>query len=309
MEIIYGIKNIRRYNSPVVAIGVFDGLHRGHRKILLSAVKKARRIHGTSMVVTLFPHPQKEDSLSSLKHRLRLIEELGIGVCIVVGFNKAFSKISAQDFIKKILVKKINARYVYIGTNFRFGRNAQGDIRVLKEFAAKNNFGLKVFNLARHGIKTVSSSFIRRLIKRGSLDTAGKLLLRPVSVFGKVTRGSSRARKMGFPTANIKPQHEVLPPAGVYAAEAFLNHRKIPAVCYIGTRPTFSAGPKRRKVKFLKPHVEAHIINFNRDIYNKELEIRFMKRLRAEKKFASVEALSKQIKKDLNSTRKFFALH
>jgi riboflavin kinase / FMN adenylyltransferase len=139
MIIITRISKIRKFKNPVVVLGVFDGLHRGHRNILQSAVKQARKIKGTSIALTFFPHPQKEKSLYSLKHRLRLISELGVDVCIVINFSASFAKMSANNFIAKILVTRIHARFVYIGENFNFGKGALGDYRLLSIRARENN--------------------------------------------------------------------------------------------------------------------------------------------------------------------------
>ncbi len=165
MKIIYGIGKIRKLRRPVAALGVFDGLHLGHRNILRAVVKKARRIMGTSLVLTFFPHPQKKESLYSLEHRLRLIAELGVDICIVVNFSRSFAKISAQDFIAKILVKKIQVNFVYVGRNFRFGNKAFGDQKLLAASAKEYKFGLKIFNVVQSAGLTVSSTAIRRLIK------------------------------------------------------------------------------------------------------------------------------------------------
>ena len=221
MKIIYGVNRIKKFKKPVVALGVFDGVHRGHRVILRSAVDKARRIKGTSIALTFWPHPQKQGSLYSLEHRLNLINELGIDVCIIVRFSKTFSKISAENFVKNILVKNIRASYIYIGENFRFGKGAKGNTALLGELAKQYNYKIKVFKVVKINNKAISSTYIRNLIRRGKIIEASKLLLRPVSILGTVIRGTSFAKGLGFPTANIDPHHEVIPPDGV--TRAFLS--------------------------------------------------------------------------------------
>ncbi len=308
MKIIFGINRIKKFKKPVVALGVFDGMHLGHRAILESVVKKARAIAGTGIAVTFFPHPQGERSLYSLRHRLRLISQLGLEVCVVIKFSRGFASISAEDFIKNILARKIKAHYVYVGRNFRFGKGAKGGFRLLEKFSRTYGFKLKVFDVVKTGRHNISSTYIRKLITEGNLGLAKKLLAHPVSVFGTVIRGSSLAAKMGFPTANINPHHEVLPPSGIYAAGILLKRKKLNGVCYIGRRPTFSMRRLGERIKNLK-HVEVHIFNFNKNIYGRDLEIQFLKKIREEKKFASLKLLIAQIKKDIKVTRRLFSRH
>ncbi|MFA4854472.1 MAG: riboflavin biosynthesis protein RibF [Candidatus Omnitrophota bacterium] len=297
MNVIYGISNIKKLSKPVVALGVFDGVHRGHREIINYAVMQARKIKGTSVALTFWPHPQKEGSLYSLEHRLRLIAELGIGVCIVVSFNRSFAKISADDFIARILVKKIGVSFVCVGKNFRFGRFALGDYKKLVVGAKKYNFQLKALSVLKSRGEPISSTAIRKLIRKSKIKEAQDLLGRPVSVLGSVIRGSSLGSVLGVPTANIDPHHEVIPPAGIYAARIFLSGRRYGGVCYIGTRPTIYA--KNKAI-----HIEVHIFGFHRDIYGEFLEIQFVKLIRPDKKFSSLEGLAVQMKKDILSCRK-----
>ncbi len=309
MKIIYNLNKIKKYNKPVVALGVFDGLHYAHRRILKETVRQARAIKGTSIVVTFWPHPQKENSLYSLEHRLKLIAELSINVCIVMKFNKAFAGIPAEDFIKKVLVHKIRARYIYVGRNFRFGRNATGDFRTLGHLSSAYNFKVKVFDVMRLRQRVISSTYIRRLITKGDLRGAEMLLCRPVSVLGTVIKGSALAKRLGFPTANIDPHHEVVPPPGIYAVKAVLNNEAWPAVCYIGSKPTFEAS-RMRSQKLRNPgNIEVHIFDFNKNIYGKNLEIQFIRKIRNERRFACVEELAKQVKKDILHARHVFSLH
>ncbi len=281
-------------HKPVLALGVFDGLHRGHRQILKNAVRQARKIKGTSVVLTFWPHPQKKKSLYSLEHRLRLIAELGIDVCIVVNFNRSFAKITAKDFIAKILVNKIGVNFVYVGKNFRFGVNAFGDYKLLTQSAKRYGFVLKVFNVVRSKGIPISSTAIRELINKRKIKDAQNLLGRRVSVLGTVIKGSKFGRVLGFPTANINPHHEIIPPAGIYAVRINLLGKNYDGICYIGARPTISARNKSLRI-------EVHIFKFRRNIYGKFLEIQFIKLIRLDHKFASIEELTQQIKKDILS--------
>lgn len=302
MRVIYGIGNLSKFKKAVVALGVFDGIHLAHRRILRAAVKQARRIKGTCVALTFFPHPQKQDSLSSLEHRLRLISGLGVDVCLVVSFDKRFSRITAEDFVKDILIARLGAQHIYVGKNFRFGRGAKGDYKLLKRLSREYGFKLKISGIMKINNRAVSSTYIRRLIKKGDLAAAKILLNRPVSVLGTVIKGARLARGLGFPTANIDPHHEVLPPQGVYAARAIFNRRKYRGICYIGRKPTLAAGSPGR------PTIEIYIFNFNKNIYGKELEIEFLRKLRNEKKFPSLNILARQISKDILQAEKVFSL-
>jgi len=315
MKVIYGISQIKKFKKPVVALGVFDGVHRGHRVILESAARKACSIKGRSVVVTFWPHPQKEESLYSLEHRLRLISELGVDVCIVINFNQQFASITAEDFIRDILFKKIGASYVFVGRNFRFGKQAKGNFKTLTKLSQIYNFKLRILNVIKTGRRPISSTLIRRLITKGKLDIARRLLGRKVSVLGTVIKGTLLGRRLGFPTANINPHHEVLPPSGVYAVKINFHNRYLNGICYIGIKPTFRVQsskflPVRQagKVQSSK-NIEVHVFNFDKNIYGEYLEIQFIKKIREEKKFASGFALAKQIKKDISFVKSLFSRH
>ena len=298
MKIYYGLDKVRKFRKPVVALGVFDGVHLGHRFTLKAAVKRAQAINGRSVVVTFYPHPQKEQSLYSLQHRLRLIAEIGIDACIVIKFSTAFAQIGAEDFVKKILVRKIGARFIYVGKNFRFGRYAKGDCGLLKSLSGECDYGLKVFKVIKINHRLISSSRIRKLITKGKLATAQKLLSRPVTVLGTVIKGISLAGKIGFPTANINPHHEILPPSGVYAVKAIFQGKAFDAVCNIGRKPTVLLGRNSAE-----KHVEVYIFNFTKNIYGEDLEVQFVKKIRAEKRIPALTYLASQIAKDVKKAK------
>lgn len=304
MKVIYGINKIREFRKPVVALGVFDGLHIGHRRILKEVVIISKRINGTSVVVTFYPHPQKKESIYSQEHRLRLLGELGIKVCIVIRFNKQFSQILAGDFIKDVLVKKIRANYICVGKNFRFGKGARGDFRILDKLSRVYNFKLKVFDVLKINQQVISSTYIRRLITKGNLLLAQRFLCHPVSILGEVIKGISLAKKLGFPTANIDPHHEVLPPSGVYAVKIKFNNMQFKGVCFIGSR---SILPNLKKSLI----VEVHIFGFNKSIYGKDIEVEFISKIRDAKRFNSQESLASQVKDDITRAKKrlAFSLH
>ena len=283
----------------MVAIGVFDGVHRGHINILKNAAIQARKIKGKSIVVTFYPHPQKEPSLYSLAHRLKFIAEQGIDVCAVVSFNRKFSSISAENFIKNILLKNLRAKYIFVGSNFRFGKYAKGNIKLLRKFGRDCGFKVRVFKVVRKNNLAVSSTVIRSLIRKGQLNKAQLLLTRPVSVLGTVIKGMSLAKRLGVPTANINPHHEVTPGSGIYAVRVIFAGKKYFGICYIGRKPTLNMGKER--------HIEVHIFGFKKNIYGKDLEIQFLKKIRNDKKFSSLHALACQIQKDIQKSTQYLS--
>jgi riboflavin kinase / FMN adenylyltransferase len=304
MKVIYGVNKIRKFPRPVVALGVFDGVHAGHREILKSAVKRAKEVRGTSVVVTFWPHPQKEQSLYSLEHRLNLISELAIDVCVVINFTRDFSGMAAGDFIANILVKRLGAAYVFIGRNFRFGKKAQGDFTTLLAASKVYGFKLRAFHVVKVAGMVVSSTAIRDLIKRGDLKTAQRLLMRPVSILGTVIKGISLGRALGFPTANIDPHHEIIPPAGVYGVRVVHKGKTFRGACYIGPKPVFFSRVTRTQGHKVTSNIEVHIFDFRKNIYGQSLEIQFVEKIREPKRFLSPSPLSFQIKKDVSFLKK-----
>lgn len=279
-----------------MALGVFDGVHRAHRHILREAVLEAKRVRGTAMAVTFWPHPQKKESLYSLEHRLNLVKELGITVAVVIKFTKSFSRLSDKEFVKNILIKKIGVYELYVGSNFKFGRGASGDVKLLRNLSRLYNFRVKAFEVMKKNHRPVSSTYIRQLIVRGDLLSASALLERPVTAMGTVVQGDCLGRKLGFPTANINPHHEILPPSGIYAVRIKLDKRIYGGACYIGRKPTFKRSGDKS--------VEAYIFDFHKNIYGKIIEIQFIRKIREDRKFNSSQSLIGQIKKDISLARK-----
>lgn len=302
MKVIYGVGRLKKFR-PVTAIGIFDGFHLGHRKLIKNTVRRAKILKAKSLVLTFWPHPQNvvgpqkgTPHLISLQHRLDFFKALAVDYCLVINFTKRFSKITAQDFIQELLIKKIRPREIFVGKNFRFGKGAKGDIKLLKENSLKFNYKLNVLADIKINKKIVSSSLIRNLIQQGRLKEAAKFLGRRVCVLGTVIKGQTLGRHLGIPTANINAHHEVIPPAGVYIVKVILKKEEFWGLCYIGTRPTFK---NKFKNKNLPLHIEVHIFNFKKVIYGKDLKIEFMKRIRGQFKFASPQQLIQRIKKDI----------
>ena len=292
MKTIFGPRKLREaFEKTVVLIGVFDGLHRGHRYLIRKAVSLSRARNKKSVCVTFHPHPKKQPCLISLTHRLRLIEELGVDYCLVIKFNRRFSLVTAEDFVKDILVKFFHPEFIFIGENFRFGYQARGTVEVLKALSGTFGFKVRAIKELSAADKKISSRAIRHLIKAGELKEAQRLLGRRVSVLGTVISGAKRGRGLGYPTANINPHHEVLPASGVYAVKIFYREKEYRGICNIGTRPTFD-NPEDNQT------IEAHLFNFKKNIYGQDLEIQFIRKIRDEKKFPGHSSLVEQIKKD-----------
>ena len=306
MKVIYDAGRIKRhFKKSMLAIGVFDGLHLGHRYLIKQMIKKSKLINGTSIVMTFFPHPIHVlkpqvylPFLVSLKHRLKLIEEIGVDVCIIIRFTKKFSNLTPKNFVKKYLVDKIHPKEVFVGNDFAFGKNRGGDIDFLKKEGEHYNFKVTAISPVKRGNRVISSTRIRKLITTGKIDVASELLGRPVSVLGEVRRGDARGKILGFPTANIYPAGEIIPPRGVYLVKVTIDKKMFQGIANVGERPSFKKGNVI--------NIEVHIFNFNRDIYEKEIEIMFLRKIRNERKFSSKDTLIDQLKKDEKKAKILF---
>lgn len=304
MEILSGLAALPdpRLRTPIVTWGVFDGVHLGHRRVLETLVAWARAEGVPSVVVTFDRHPVevlrgvKVPLISPLAERLRLLGEQGVDAGLVLNFTVEFSATPAEAFIRDVVAGALRAKGVVLGHDSRFGKDRQGDLAVLE--ALSRDLGLSVRRCDPEIFegRPVSSSLLRDLIFAGRLDEARRLLGRPPSVIGTVVRGDRRGSAIGIPTANLELHHAVRPPGGVYAAEVPLAGRLHRAVVNIGTRPTFREGGGET--------IEAHLLDYaGGDLYGRVLEIRFLGRLRDEKRFEGVEALKAQIDEDIARVR------
>ncbi|OGX42189.1 MAG: riboflavin biosynthesis protein RibF [Omnitrophica WOR_2 bacterium RIFCSPLOWO2_02_FULL_45_28] len=292
MKTIFGLSNLKeKFKDTIVMIGVFDGMHRGHRYLIERAVRAARALHKKTVAITFDPHPKGQPYLISLAHRLKVIAELGVSACLVIRFSQQFAKSPPESFIRDTLVKFFHPLYVFVGDNFRFGYRAQGDVALLKRLGKLLGFQVRPVRELGAGRKKISSQRIRSLIRAGSLKKAEELLGRRVSVLGTVIKGESRGRILGYRTANIDPHHEVLPKPGVYAVKVLYNEKEYNGICNIGRRPTFNSQEEPL-------NIEVHLFNFRKDIYAEDMEIKFIRKLRDEKKFPSPSFLSIQLKED-----------
>jgi len=297
MKIILGLgKSKSKITNGVIAIGVFDGMHIGHSLLLDRAVKKARELNVKCIAITFWPHPAKTPVICSLRKRLALIAERGVDYCIIVPFTGRFSRIPARRFIKEIIAKRFRPRYLFVGSNFTFGRGAYGNVQLLKKMSRILGFSIEEVKIKKSRGTPISSTVIRELISRGKLTEASKFLGRDFTLEGKVISSQKRGRSLGFPTANIDYNNEVLPPDGVYTAEIMLKDESRKGICYIGRRPTFGQNSGRS--------VEVFIFDFDKNIYGRSVEIKPVKFIRGDIKFNSSEELISQIANDIRIARR-----
>lgn len=301
MKTIFGLENFKpnRYRRPfIISVGNFDGVHRAHQAIIKRVVRGAKKLKGTSIILTFNPHPltviapQKRPLLlTSLDHRLKLISSLSPDLCLVVRFNKKLSLLWPREFAKKIFKSKLGIAKIIVGEKFNFGRNKLGDINLLQKIGKILNFEVEILPRLVENKQIISSSLIRHYVKRGKLKEASLMLGRVFSVLGTVENGKRRGHKLGFPTANINPHQESLPPRGVYAVKVKINNRFFKGMLNIGKRPTFSPQAKETVI-------EVHVFNFKRNIYYQPIEVFFVKKIREEHRFRDTEQLKRQLKKD-----------
>jgi riboflavin kinase/FMN adenylyltransferase len=310
MKVYHSLDEIKRVRGgSIVAVGIFDGVHKGHVRVIRSLVKRARMTGAKSLVLTFYPHPRSvlhpEKAVPlviSVKHRVMLLESLGVDIVIPIRFTRRFSRIKAEEFAGRILHKRFGAREVYLGGNFQFGAGGRGDVNLIKKLGRTQGFKVRNVRLLKKDKRVISSTYIRRLITSGRLKEASGLLGRPVSILGTVKRGTRRGRILGFRTANIDPHHEAIPPSGVYAVFVLLQHAIYKGVTNIGFRPTF-----HRKGPLPDPTVEVHLFDFKGNLYGRDIEVIFVKKLRAERHFQDRENLKKRIALDAAKAKRLLS--
>lgn len=296
--------------NPVVTVGIFDGVHRGHR-FILEKLREAAGLHGgESTLVTLWPHPRnilnKVDEnfrlLNTMDEKITMLEGAGLDHMVVIPFTRDFSRLSSCDFIEKYLVGKLGIRHLVVGFNHRFGRDREGDYNKLVDCAGKFGFSIEKVPPLVLESGEVSSSGIRQHLENGDLALANKLLGWRYSFSGKVVGGSKLGTSIGFPTANITPGeiYKMVPADGVYAVIARLKEESYYGMLNIGTRPTVNKDPEKKTI-------EVHLLDFERNIYDEQIEVEFVKRLRDERKFRDIHSLTEQLETDRRNTRAVFA--
>jgi riboflavin kinase/FMN adenylyltransferase len=294
------------FSRPAVTIGNFDGVHLGHRAILARLIDAARKLEAPAVALTFEPHPLKVvrpdldmPLLTTPEQKLRLLEAAGVDAVVVLPFSPEFAAIPARAFVTDYFTGRLQAREVVVGYDYCFGRGREGNIALLKEMGPEAGFSVQVAEAEEVDGAVVSSSLIRALLRLGKVAEAARLLGRDYEVVGKVVPGHGRGGKLlGVPTANLKPENELLPAMGIYAVRAKMGPALLPGVANIGTCPTFENGGLS---------LEVHLLDFNGDLYGAEMAVEFAARLREERRFPSIDALAEQIHKDIANARRALA--
>ena len=304
MQIIKNFQNIDNdLQNTVLTIGNFDGIHLGHQEILKFARDIAGRKNIKSALLTFEPHPLKitkphqifDQKLSSLSQRLSILKEQNlVDITFIIGFNQKIADLSALDFVEQILVNKLKIKHLVVGYDFTFGKNRAGNADLLQKLAKIYNFSFHRIS-AKSGVNGIiySSTAVRNFIKNGDVKSANQMLSRNYQVSGIVIKGRQLARNLGFATANFLPKAELIKPKfGVYKVNVFMDNQKYLAILNFGIKPTFYSTHQ--------PVFEVHILKFNQEIYGKKITVELLDFIREERKFASVEELKQQIKKDVD---------
>lgn len=309
MKVYKGIDEFEKIANAVVTTGTFDGVHLGHLQILNKLKEEAVLFGGETVILTFFPHPRMvlfpDDNdlklLNTLAEKIKLLEAQGIQHLIIQPFSKEFSRLSSIDFVRTVLVDKIGTKKLVIGHDHRFGRNREGAFEHLLEFGPM--YGFEVIEIPAHLISdtTISSTKIRNAVLAGNIERANEFLGYKYFITGTVVEGQKIGREIGFPTANIKVEetYKLLPANGVYAITAKVKNEAFYGMMNIGFKPTFGNH---------KLALEVHLFNFNSDIYKEKIEVHFEKRIRDEKKFASVDDLINQLNTDADNVKALFQI-
>ena len=289
----------------MLTLGVFDGLHLGHQLIIKTVVERAHAAGAVPTVITFEPHPRAvlhpesaPPLLQTLDQKIEALGVLGIEQTIVIHFDKAFSQIRAKDFLREVVVSRLQAKEVYLGRGFAFGHNREGNIDLLRTISKSLGFIADEVPEVRLRGHRIGSSRIRELLLQGRVNLARRMLGRPYGVEGPVVRGAERGVKLGFPTANLRPRNRVIPRGGVYVTSTLIDAQWRRSVTNIGTRPTFG--------DHAESSVETHVLNWSGDLYGDVVRVRFLHRLRDETRFASIDELKAQIARDVERARRYF---
>lgn len=305
MQIFHGIDSPGILRPTVATLGVFDGLHSGHQAIVRMVVERALLTDTTPTLITFEPHPRQvlkpetaPPLLQTFRQKMEGLEHLGMGQVIVVSFTSELASLSAENFVKQYLLDGLQAREVYLGKGFAFGHNRKGGIELLREMSQRLGFFADEVAEVRLRGHRISSTMVRRLLRVGRVNLARRMLGRPYGIEGEVTRGRGLGRELLYPTANLEIQNRVLPADGVYVTLTLVDEVWRRSVTNVGKRPTFGGDAESK--------VEAHIIDFDGDLYGRTIRVRLLHRLRGERKFASVDELRAQITRDRDRAIRYF---
>lgn len=296
---------------PAVAVGNFDGVHRGHQALIAATVARSRQLGGAAMALTFDPHPAKvvnpaaaPTELLSLEQKVRLLAALGLERLVVLPFTTAVAAQPPEDFVSEILAGALGARWVLVGAGFRFGQGRSGDVGLLERLGRRHGFEVTAMPPVASEGAPISSTRVRAALSRGAMSEVARLLGRPFLIEGSVERGARRGRTLGAPTANVVPLNTLLPPDGVYAAWCHIADEapRHPAVVNVGRRPTFDGGNN-------SVHVEVHLLDFEGDLYGRSLGVELSECLRGERRFPGAEALRAQIQSDIQQARQVLEKH
>jgi riboflavin kinase/FMN adenylyltransferase len=290
--------------GTALTVGSLDGLHLGHQELLRGVVERARARKLIAAVITFDPHPLKvlrpekaPPMLATLEQRLQGFEQLGLDAALVMKFNLELSRVSAEAFVRDVLVEHLRIQVLRVGENFRYGHRHAGDVKLLRSMARELKFDLEIVAPIKVRGVVVSSTAIRVALSEGRVADAARLLGRPFALTGRIQTGTGQGRRLVVPTLNLAPEQEVLPKPGVYVTESIVSGRRYPSVTNIGVRPTFDGRHTT---------VETHLFEFSAELTSGPMEVHFLKRLRGEKKFASPAALREQIMRDLKRAASMF---
>lgn len=306
MKIFHGTDNANILRGTVLTLGVFDGLHLGHQRIMQTVVESAKANKLVPTVITFDPHPRTvlhpENSpplLQTLDQRLANFEVLGIKQAIVVRFDKDFAAQDAETFLHDIVHERLQAREVFLGKGFAFGKNRSGNITLLREMSRQLGFFADEVAEVRLRGQRISSSKIRQLLAEGKVNLARRMLGRPYGVEGQIIHGFERGRTIGFPTANLHPHNRVIPKYGVYATANLIDGKWRRSITNVGVRPTFEDEKN--------PSIESYVFDFDGDLYGDVLRVRFLHRIRDERKFSGIDELKAQIELDTRRALNYFS--
>ena len=308
MKTLHSISDLTQLRGPIfLAIGVFDGVHLGHQAVISTSARHAHSVDGTPVVVTFDPHPAKilrpNDAphlLTATQHKIGLIRQLGVAHLLIIEFNRQFAATPPEEFVRHLATHSKPLREICVGHEWSFGKNRAGNLDLLKKLGQELQFDVVGIPPVTKNGNVISSTAIRQAIEVGDFDKAAEMLGRQYTILGTVTGGEKLGKKIGFPTANLSAHSEQFPPNGVYFAEAWIEGVLYHGVVNLGFRPTVARGKPQRIL-------EIHLLDFDRDIYGEDVEVRFLQSLRPEKKFESVEALTQQINADVQQARKLCA--